>query len=159
MPVTYQRVLVSIIWALTLADAAREGWSVPRVFAVSAGQPNHSLATLNWSVVWFGLLVPPAMALLRALIRRFMPSRSHRASRISVWVDRRWGTGTMAMIMGRLQPKWLMVCATFVLGVSALWACEYYNAASLPFHAAMFCLAAGIGLGVGFLLERQIASL
>jgi hypothetical protein len=156
MPVTYQRLLLGVIWVITLAESIRQGWSLPTLFPGTAAEPRHSLAILTWSIVWFGLLVPSAMVPVRMLLRRIMPSRMRRSNRISMWVDRRWGIGTMSRIMTGLQPQSLMICATFLLGISAVAACEYYEAGSLPFHLAMFCVAGGIGMAVAYVLERRL---
>lgn len=157
----YRRVVIIVMWVLALVEAVREGWSVPDMFPGGAGGPLHtlrdwnSLRTFNWNIVWFGLFVSPVMMLvLRALSFPFLRRRS--SGRFRLWVDRRFGAGTMAWLTGAVRSKALIAAVASVMGTSAVLACEQKQGSAMAFHISMFVLAAGIGTAMAYLLESYL---
>ena len=159
----YQRFIILSIWVIVLGEATRQGWSVPKAFPVRPDAPWQrlgdweSLKPFNWNIVWFGLFAPPVAMLVHRFLGFLFPFlRRRRTKRFSLWVDRRWGQGTMALLTGRLHSKALMATAALILGSSAVLACEQEKSSPMAFHAAMFLLGAGVGISVTYLLEQYL---
>jgi len=152
MAAPYQKQVIVGIWAVTLADAVRQGVSLPTFFSLHFDKAFPHV-TFNWTTVVFGLLAPPFLILFQGLFRKIFPKPSRaRLGLITQWVDSRWGHGSTDLFFQSLRPMALMACAGVVLGAVGWMSCVYTDATPMAFVIASFFLSAGVGFGLARVL-------
>jgi len=153
MAVPYQKQVVVGIWVVTLADAVRQGMSLPTFFSMHVDRAVPHV-TFHWTVVAFGVLAPPCLILFRGLYRKILPKLGRvRLGLIRRWVDGSWGQGSTDLFLQSLRSMALTAYAGVVLGAVGWLSCIYTDATPTAFVIASFFLSAGVGVGLARFLS------
>lgn len=139
-----QLLLVIAIWVLTLADAIRQGITIP-TSELAFRWTRHPA----YELIAFALLAPPGLV----LVNHFLPLRVRWFDWPKRLIDRRFGDGTVDRFWRCLRPLPLMSIGAFALGVTGYWASESVGAPSGAFAISSIFIAFGFGFLIGALLD------
>lgn len=150
MPIPHQKSIVGVLWCLAIADAVRQGISLPQSEFVMLTSAAHQF---NPAIAVFGLVAPPVCVLLTVAFPLSAKAGHFSRGWVSRWVDRRWGAGSAHAFLRQLRPAALVGAVAFVLGCVGFVSSMRSNASSFAFEVASFFVAAGFG----FCIARAMA--
>lgn len=127
--------LVPAIWLLFLADAFRQGISLPIAAAKFPPFPE----TMDVILITFPFL----FLLFAAFIQR---ERSFRIPFLTKLIDRWLGEGALGRFLARLRPTALFMVASVVLGLTGLISTYFTTKSYAAFLLSGFFISAGLGL-------------
>jgi hypothetical protein len=154
MSIPHQKIIVRVIWCLVIADAVRQGVSLPYSEFVAMASTPHQF---NANMVIFGLFGPPLLMLGNvAMLKAFPKMAPFGTGAVTRWVDSRWGSGSMHAFLRALRPTALVALAAFVLGSLGMVSSKYANASQFAFEIASFFLAAGVGFGIARIIGLRL---
>jgi hypothetical protein len=154
MSVPHQKLIVTAIWCLAVADAARQGLSLPHSELVATA---GSARPFNWAFAVFGLVGPPLCVFGNVVLFKVSPKMATFGTGvITRWVDSRWGAGSMHAFLRALRPTALVALAAFVLGSFGMLSSDRAGANPFAFEVASFFLAGGFGFSIARIIALRL---
>ncbi len=131
--------IIIAIWVFVLADALRQGASIPSS-EIASRFNDSQIQPLVILVPFLFFLVVPFFNRGETETNEFIPKS------ISAWVDNKFGKNATQLFLGKLQPVKLFMCAALTLGISGIVATYKSTNAYGSYNISAFFAAAGFGL-------------
>jgi hypothetical protein len=139
-------IAISIIWLYALADALRQGLSMP---SKMVGQ-NLSMEQAITKSAPILVIVPFVFFLVAGFFQR---KSGYKIGMLSGYFDKKYGQGTTDAFIRNLRPATLFITGSLTLGGSGIATTFFTTQALPPYILSGFFLSAGLGLLCAYLLS------